>query len=463
MKLYSKFFTANITLLLILLCSCEKEINNVVLESMDPVSLFSKKPNDPGFADNDMVMFWNDKAATVLGVGMPQPTRTRNFAIIQIAVHDALNNIKPKYESYTLGELRQHADPNAAVASAAYWAIIGLKRQGSFPVDTWYAESLSTIPDGKRKELGITLGKHAAEAIIEERSNDGFTQVVFASINPPNGVIPGAYRSTVTAINFVPTATLFGFRTVPNWGTVTKPYVIESNHQFRPSGPHALTSNEYLQDYNEIKVKGARVGGQRTIDEEKSAQFWSENRPSILWNTFVRKDIENKKIDAWKTARLFALMHVSMAESINSVLNAAYFYYYWRPETAIRLGSADGNNNTESDANWLPFLSESFTSVSPPVPGYPSAFAAYGGTTAEILRLFYESDETSIDLTTTSSNPLVTFPKPSFHFSSFSQAARENSLSLISLGWDFRKSSLDGEDMGKEIAAYVFKHHFKEL
>ncbi|MEJ7821140.1 MAG: hypothetical protein WKF85_02395, partial [Chitinophagaceae bacterium] len=53
-------------------------------------------PIPPVFTDNNMVMYWNDKVATVLSVGMIQPNRTRFFAIIQIAVYDALNNIKPK-------------------------------------------------------------------------------------------------------------------------------------------------------------------------------------------------------------------------------------------------------------------------------------------------------------------------------------------------------------------------------
>ena len=101
-------------------------------------------------------------------------------------------------------------------------------------------------------------------------------------------------------------------------------------------------------------------------------------------------------------------------------------------------------------------------SVTPPVPGYPNGYAAYGGTTAEILRLFFGTDQTSIDITTTSINPAVTEPKPSFHFSSFSQAARDNSLSMIYNGWDFRKSVLDGEEMGRQIAAYVFTHAFRE-
>ncbi|KFC58004.1 hypothetical protein FEM08_32140 [Flavobacterium gilvum] len=78
------------------------------------------------------------------------------------------------------------------------------------------------------------------------------------------------------------------------------------------------------------------------------------------------------------------------------------------------------------------------------------------------MRLFLGTDETSIDITTTSINPAVTLPKPSFHYSSFSQAARANSLSTVYNGWDFRKSVLDGEEMGKQIANYVFNHQFRE-
>ena len=151
-------------------------------------------------------------------------------------------------------------------------------------------------------------------------------------------------------------------------------------------------------------------------------------------------------------------MHVSMAESINSQLNAGYHFYSWRPETAIRLAATDGNAGTEADPSWIPYLSETPTSVTPPVPGYPNGFAAFGGTTAEILRLFFGSDETSIDLTTTSTNPAVGLPKPDFHFSTFSEAARSNSLAMIYTGWDFRKSVLDGEAMGRQVAGYIFHH-----
>ncbi len=465
MKLVKIPFLTSVLLFTITLFnhSCKKDVLGTTKTSDEKDASFSlRRPDDPGFAENDMVMYWNEKAATVLNPGFSQPARTRVFARIQVAVHDALNSIKPKYERYAFHEREQHANPDAAVASAAYWIMKRTTLVGNPPLDQWYNESLATIPEGASKDSGIAVGKRSADALIANRATDGFTQVVNMSVNPPNGSNPGEYRSTLTASNWVPTQNLLGVRIVPNWGIVMKPWVIESNQQFRPAEPFTVNSTDYTTDFTEVKTKGARLGSTRTAVEEKIAQFWSDNRPTYLWNLVARKAVENKKLDAWKTARLFALIHVAMAESITSQLNAGYHFYSWRPETAIRLAATDGNDNTAGDANWLPFLSETATSVTPALPGHPNAYAANAGTASEMLRLFFGSDETSIDITTATTNPAVLEPKPSFHFNSFSQAARDNSLSMIYNGWDFRKSVLDGEEMGRQIANYVFTHAFRE-
>lgn len=463
MRHSSKFLLATILFLFAFLISCQKEPQQTPFEKSSIPFKQSHQPDNPGFVDNDMVMYWNEKTNIVLGVGFTQPARTRVFARVQIAVHDALNSIKPKYERYAYFEREQHANPDAAVASAAYSMLKPIALAGNPPLDQWYSESLATIPDGPSKDSGIAVGKRSADALRANRINDGFTQLIISSANPPNGTNPGEYRSTLTAVNWVPTVIQAPLRLVPNWGTVMKPYVIESNTQFHPAtAPYAINSTEYTTDYNEVKAKGARTGSTRTELEDKMAKFWSENRPSYMWNNIARKATENKKMDAWKTARLFALLHVCMAESINTVLKSEYDFYYWRTETAIRLGASDGNNNTEADASWLPYFSETPTSVSPPVPSYPNGVAAYAGTAAETLRLFFGTDETSIDITSSTVNPNVPDPKPSFHFSSFSKAARENSLSVMYIGWDFRHSVMAGEEMGRQIANYVFTHAFRE-
>jgi hypothetical protein len=404
-------------------------------------------------------MYWNDKVATVLSAPMNPPTRARYFAIIQIAVHDALNNIKPKYQHYALNEREQFASPDAAVASAAYWAIKGLNRQGTFPVDSWYNESLATIPDGESKELGKTLGQHAAEAIIANRANDGFTQVIISSMIPADGDDPGEYRSTLPSAN--PALNLPHLKNIPNWGTVLRPFVVITNDQFRPAGPYPVNTETYTQDYNEVKSKGAMIAHARTVEESEIAVFWAD-MPSFIWNRLARNIINAKKMDAWKTARLFALLHTAMADGINSNLESKYHFYYWRPETAIRLADNDGNPNTAGDPGWLPSVIEVPSAspimhrYSPPLPEYPSSYSMFGGAAVEVLKLFFESNELSFDLTS------LNLPNVTRHYSSLSQAAKDNSLGKIYAGWYFRKAVLDGEEMGRNIGSYVFNHSFRE-
>ena len=438
--------------------SCRKEATPYY-SSIEKISSVERKPVDPGFAENDMVLYWNQKASIVL-TSFPNtpPAQARYFAMIQIAVHDALNCIKPKFQRFALlNERKITASPDAAVASAAYWTIKKLNLHGSNPIDQWYSESLSIIPDGESKETGKKLGEDAADAIIANRSTDNFLQANI-QIPLPEGIAPGAYRSTLPF-------SLPGFpkiKALHQWGILMKPFVTENNSQFRPPFPCAVNSAEYVTEYNEIKTKGARVGGTRTAEETEIGLFWIE-RSSIGWNRFARNMISTKKMDAWKTARLFALLHTAMVDGASGCFEAKYYYSYWRPETAIRLGDNDGNNNTTGDANWLPMYTEgpnlnnpTLNVNTPPIPDYPSAHANFGGAAAGILSLFFETDFISVDQTS------PTLAGVTRHYTYFSKAARDNSLSRIYVGYHFRKACLAGEEQGKRIANYVFNNSFRE-
>ena len=431
--------------------SCKKDFTHEPVLAEEPTSASGKKPIDPGFAANDMVMYWNEKVNIVLDVPMNPPTQARYFAIIQIAVHDALNSIKPKFERYALlNERNQFASPDASVASAAYWAMKGLNRQG-FPIDTWYNESLATIPDGESKELGITLGKHAADAIIAKRSTDNFAQAN-QQLPLPDGINPGEYRSTLPYSN----PGMPKIKALPFWGTLMTPFVVQSNDQFRPGAPYPVNSLQYETDYDEVKAKGARVGHTRTADEDEIGRFWIV-RPSSAWNRFVRNMIADNKMDAWKTARLFALLHTAMMDAITSGFESAYHFFYWRPETAIRM-TDNGNPNTTSDPNWLPSFTElpAINAYSPPFPAYPNVQADFGGAAAEILQLFFGSDIISVDQTSPATPGVIR------HYSSISQAARDHSLARLYAGHCFRSACLEGEEQGKQIGNYVFNHSFRE-
>lgn len=449
-------FVAMAIVFAISISSCKKDARPDAADA--PRTASNAKNQSHGFAENDMVLYWNEKAAIVLNAPISPPAQSRYFAIIQIAVHDALNAIKPKFETFALHHVKQRkANPDAAVASAAYWTIKGMNVEGTNPIDEWYAESLGTIVNGEDKDLGIAIGKQSADAIIANRSSDNFV-LANRQIPLPDGIVPGEYRSTLPFSN----AGMPKIKALDQWGKMMTPFVTKSNSQFRPTAPYPVNSAEYAADYNEVKAKGAKTGHNRTPEEDEIGRFWVE-RSTIGWNRFARNMVAQKKLDAWKTARLFALLHTAMTDAIGGIFEAKYYYFYWRPETAIRLADTDGNANTQEDANWLPSYIESPNIANPeqnlytpPIPDYPSAHAGFGGAASEVLKLFFETNNISVNQTSS------TTPGITRRYSTLLQAARDNSLSRIYVGFHFRNACLKGEMQGREIGKFVFNNSFHE-
>jgi hypothetical protein len=122
-------------------------------------------------------------------------------------------------------------------------------------------------------------------------------------------------------------------------------------------------------------------------------------------------------------------------------------HFFWRPVTAVHMGDLDGNPNTVGDPNW-----EVLVFPTPPVADHPSAHATAGGAAAELLKQFFGNDNVSFSFES------GTLPGKPRTFSSFSQAARENSLSRIYVGYHFRKASMDGEELGRKVGSWLVSH-----
>jgi hypothetical protein len=97
----------------------------------------------PGAAIADVVTSWVAVSEAVAPrFGGPQQ-QSRAQAIIQIAVHDALNAIESRYDRYAgSGPVTPNAAPDAAVAAAARHAML---------------EMLAPVPDSPLKQASITL------------------------------------------------------------------------------------------------------------------------------------------------------------------------------------------------------------------------------------------------------------------------------------------------------------------
>ena len=159
-----------------------------------------------------------------------------------------------------------------------------------------------------------------------------------------------------------------------------------------------------------------------------------------------------------KRARLFALLNLALADGYIGTFQAKYHYSFWRPITAIRLGESDGNPDTAGDPNWSP-LAET-----PPIPDHDSGHSVEGGAGAQVLERFFGSDRQRFQVCSTSlpAGSTCTDPVPVRRaFTTFSQAAEENGVSRIYVGYHFRNAVTEGIQHGRRIGDRAFNRYLR--
>jgi len=370
---------------------------------------------------------------------------TRIVAMTQIAIHDALNAIDARYESYAYtGPGDPSASPVAAVAADGYNVLRFENPTTLVMLTAEYNALLATVPAGPAKDAGIALGEASAMAIRALRANDG-SQAVCPAYVP--GTLPGDWRPTPAG--FLPFVT-------PCWGAVT-PFTMKSGDRFRPpSRPYFKLSNpHYTRDFQEVKEYGSATSTSRSTDQSEAARFWY---PGPVWFTWARMGtmvgVDRGGLDLWESGRMLALLSTANADSLISIWDAKRFYTFWRPVTAIREADTDGNPATDQDVTWSSFM------VTPPYPDNSSGHSSIDASSAEILQRFFDTDEINpVSLTTT----LPPNPPLTRTFTSFSGAAIDGAESRIWGGIHFRQACVDGLQQGHNVGRQVFNHYFRPL
>jgi Vanadium chloroperoxidase N-terminal domain len=400
------------------------------------------------------VLTWNEtalKAVAANGQGPVQVTRT--LAMVQGAVHDALNAINRRYAAYYFeGPGEAGASPDAAVAAAAHTVLVGVVPSFGTPaqkvaahamVEEAYMESLKRVSDAGAKAKGVAVGRAAGAAMLELRKDDGATRD--APYTPGTG--PGKWRPHPNPDPPNPPITnpdqVRGYApsAAPGWGNVT-PFTLLSASQFWLPGPPALTSEAYARDYNEVKRIGGQVSQERTPEQVEIARFWFQGAPA--WHGIARVVAQERGLDAWDSARALALMSLSMADGYIAGFKIRYVYDFWRPVTAIREGDTDGNDATVGDPTW------NSQQNTPSVSDYPSTMSLNSGSAAAALAGALGTDQ--IPFKVTSGPP---FPDITRSFTSFSQAAKEAADSRVYAGIHFRTACEDGLVLGRKIGERV--------
>ena len=408
-------------------------------------------------ASADAVTDWNANAGRAAVAACISPAddplhESRMYAMMHVAIHDALNAIDRHARPYAYdGSVAAWASPDAAVTAAARDVLVSViseipapfpqvcRDAGIASANADYAVALAAIPDGPPKTLGIQTGQAAAAAILALRTGDG-SDTPLLDFDYPQGTQPGEYR-------FTPGVT---FAFAPGWGQVT-PFVLAHAAQYRASPPYRLKGRHYARDFNEVKAlggDGVTTPSARTEEQTQIGLFWIESSP-LAWNRLSRTVAAGQGLGLWENARLFALLNLAMADGYIGSWESKYRYNFWRPVSAIHEAADDGNPDTEVDPAWTPLQ---FTY---PIPDHDSAHSVEGGAAAEVLAQFFGTDRMTFDacsLTLPIGQRCTDASPVRRSYTSFSQAAAENALSRVYVGIHFRRASEEGVEHGRKIA-----------
>ncbi|MBV9222753.1 MAG: vanadium-dependent haloperoxidase [Acidobacteriaceae bacterium] len=394
-------------------------------------------PTGPASLSTNAVVQWNRNLLAVLRTPGAQPNNihpTRSFAIMHAAIYDAVNAIDQTHHAYLVqvpGASRD-ASPEAAASAAAYEVLIALYPKFQATLLSELDQSLALVPEGAAKDDGMRIGVAAADQILAFRSNDG-TGTQPGPVTVTSGNAPGGYESTPP--NF-PKAQF------TLWSQVT-PFALQQASQFRPGPPPALTSQAYRDDFNEIQSAGRVHSVTATVDQALTGRFW--NGPiQNYWNEIAQTAALSNDLTTAQSARLFALLNLTLADGVIAFYDAKYTYNFWRPVTAIRAADLDGNPDTVADPNWLPEVGNT-----PADPSYPGAHAVISAAAALVLQSYFGSDQLHFNVT---SEVLAGVQRS---FNTFSSAADEAALSRIYAGVHFRTDLTTGQQLGTSVATWV--------
>ena len=283
--------------------------------------------------------------------------------------------------------------------------------------------------------------------MLDARKDDGY----MAAFTPPIGTNAGNWRP-------------IGWPATPaydpdGWVGNLKPFVIESQSQFRSDGPNALTSGEYAKDYNEVKELGALSSTKRTADQTDRGSLLAVPAGGALQPARPRPrrtgPLRPRHLQAGSPLRDGEPRHGRRRDQL---LERQVPLGFWRPRAAIREGETDGNPATIGD----PRGSRSHPSTgagltTPPFPDHPSGHGCVSGAVLRTFREFFGTDKVAFDINS------GRFPNQPRHFDRFSHAMKEVVNARVWGGIHFRTADVQGAVMGKKVAFWLQKHYFNPV
>jgi hypothetical protein len=420
---------------------------NALLTTVAALALLAQSGRDLAAQTGDgsptVIYEWNKLLQDTIpgggGAGAP-----RFYALTHIAMFDAINAVAREFAPYRV-QFNQPVNGSAAAAAAqaAHDVIVGLNPQATAAYDALLEQQLGSGARGFEKH-GAAIGARVAAEILAWRQNDGWIVSPLPAYSEP--ALPGRWQ---------PTPPAFAAATFTQAPTAA-PLAMVSPTQFLPARPPALTSAAYATDLNEVKLIGKSDSPTRTPDQTATARLWASiaasgsgtaTHYSQVWQNIARDVSQERGLTLVETARLFALMNVSIHDALQTTLTSKFVYGLWRPVTAIRQADTDLNTATDPDTTWSTLL------PTPPYPSYAGNMATIGASAARVIELAIGTNDVQVNVTWKQSGGQ---PDVTHTFSTLSDVAQEQADSRIYGGIHYRFDNVAGQLAGHAVAEYVF-------
>jgi membrane-associated phospholipid phosphatase len=340
-------------------------------------------------SNNNPIVSWN-QMMTALGLqkNMPAPYLARDYALMHVAIYDALLQSTNNNNNNTNNKKTAEA---AIVAGAAAEVLAYLFPENIASIAALEEQQLTHIAGHNTSQIvdGKTIGHDVAKKAIAYAETIDTSDAQLRNETAPSS--SGKWSGTN------PLGPSFGYE---------KTYILSSGTEFQPLPPYPFGSAEDVADVQAV-IDAAHS---RTPEQIAIAHKWADLPPTIMWNNMLNERIKSYNLTILESARASAYLNAAMYDSFVSCWYTKFTYWTARPSQRI------------SDPE--------FTTVirTPNFPSYTGAHSTVSSTAAIILGELFP-DEASY----------------------FLSQAQEASISRLWAGVHFPQDNNNGFAVGQQI------------
>ena len=264
----------------------------------------------PAFAD--VVTDWNEIAAASVALGRPGPIGQVDLALVQAAVHDAVQAIEGRFEPYYAEVPGAGGSTCGCRCGRCAWRACRL-----LFVDADKRRSITTYAvyianNGLTGDPGLAVGQAVAAAILPLRRLN------------PNPLPRTTQRAVLASASGVRPTSLLGSPPVPApfspmatpWLGCFYPSTLTGPARFRAPPPPSLTSARYTTDYEEVRKVGSLTSKDRSAALRPT---WLTSGPTTSPCNGIAHCGQSQSStyrQPGNRARLFALANLATADAL---------------------------------------------------------------------------------------------------------------------------------------------------